>query len=516
MSFKDTPAESQELCQNANRLVNRHKFATGLFALCKYFTHVKQYCTIFYSFKTQATQTMKSMKKKGKILVVDDNSEILVALKLFLGNHFESVVTERNPEVLVSLLMKDSFDVIVLDMNFKAGINSGNEGLFWLNKILGLDPSVSVVFITAYAGIELAVNAIRMGAVDFIEKPWDDDKLLATILKALEIRQSKLEITRLRNKQEHLMENIDHQYDFFRGNAASMDSIYKTIEKVACTDASILIMGENGTGKEILAREIHKRSTRSREVFVGVDLGALSTTLFESELFGHMKGAFTDARDDRPGRFEIASGGTLFLDEIGNLPVSLQSKLLSTLQSREITRLGSNRPVQVDIRLVSATNSSVFELVKKGSFREDLLYRINTIQIEIPPLRERLEDIPGFLDFFLKKYALKYGKPFFRVEKEAMDRLLKYTWPGNIRELQHMAEKAVIMGEGGRLRSDDFFMGSRPVKHPVVSETLNLELIEKETIARAIEKSNGNISRAVKELGISRRALYYKLKKYDF
>jgi DNA-binding NtrC family response regulator len=311
------------------------------------------------------------------------------------------------------------------------------------------------------------------------------------------------------------MENISHQYDFFSGKAPSMDAVYKAIDKVAATDANILILGENGTGKEIIAREIHRRSARSREVFVNVDLGSLSDTLFESELFGHVKGAFTDAREDRPGRFEIASGGTLFLDEIGNLPGSLQAKLLSTIQSREVTRLGSNRPVQVDIRLVSATNRPVYELITRGLFREDLLYRINTIQIELPPLRDRKEDIPGFIEFFLEKYARKYNKPGLCVEKSAMDRLLKYNWPGNIRELQHMTEKAVIMGEGDRLHTGDFFMGSRI--HPPDSSgaTLNLEQLEKETITRAIDKNDGNITRAVKDLGISRRALYYKLRKYD-
>lgn len=456
-----------------------------------------------------------SMKKKGKILVVDDNEEILVALRLFLLNHFEQVTTEKNPEMIASRMQKDSYDVIILDMNFKAGINTGNEGLFWLNKILEMDQSVSVVFVTAYAGIELAVNAIKQGAVDFIEKPWDDDKMLATVLKAYEIRRSKLEINRLRDKQEHLIEKIDNQYDFFKGKAASMENVYRAIEKVAATEANILILGENGTGKEIVAREIHRRSSRSKEVFVGVDLGSLSSTLFESELFGHVRGAFTDAREDRPGRFEIASGGTLFLDEIGNLPAALQSKLLSTIQGREVTRLGSNHPVQVDIRLISATNRPVFELIEQGLFREDLLYRINTIQIELPPLRDRKEDIPGLLDFFLNKYLLKYGKPGFRIEKPAMEKLLKYGWPGNIRELQHMTEKAVIMGEGDTLHAEDFFMGSRIRAANVNPETLNLEQLEKDAIMRAIDKNGGNISRAVKDLGISRRALYYKLQKYD-
>jgi DNA-binding NtrC family response regulator len=455
------------------------------------------------------------MKKKGKILVVDDNEEINVALRLFLSPTFESVVTERNPEMLVQRMTRENIDVIILDMNFKAGINSGNEGLYWLNRVLGIDPTVSVVFITAYAGIELAVNAIQQGAVDFIEKPWDDEKLLATILKAWEVRRSKLEITQLRDKQEHLIENIDQQFDTFPGKAPAMESIYKTIDKVAGTDASILILGENGTGKEIIAREIHRRSLRAREVFVNVDLGSLSSTLFESELFGHVKGAFTDARDDRPGRFEIASGGTLFLDEIGNLPGSLQSKLLGVIQNHEVTRLGSNRPVSVDVRLISATNKPLFEMASRGEFREDLLYRINTILLELPPLRDRKEDIPGLVGYFLAKYCHKYGKKEFTIDKVAMDKLIRYGWPGNVRELQHMTEKAVILGEGSRLREADFFQGQGSRAREPVMETLNLDALERDAIERAIAKNGGNISRAVKELGISRRALYYKLRKYD-
>jgi len=455
------------------------------------------------------------MKKKGKILVVDDNEEINVALRLFLSATFESVITERNPEMLVQRMARENIDVIILDMNFKAGINSGNEGLFWLNRVLAIDPTVSVVFITAYAGIELAVNAIQQGAVDFIEKPWDDEKLLATVLKAWETRRAKLEITQLRDKQEHLIENIDQQFDYFPGQSPAMEAVYKTIDKVAGTDASILILGENGTGKEIIAREIHRRSFRAKEVFVSVDLGSLTSTLFESELFGHVKGAYTDARDDRPGRFEIASGGTLFLDEIGNLPGPLQSKLLGVIQNHEVTRLGSNRPVPVDVRLISATNKPLFELAVRGEFREDLLYRINTILLELPPLRDRKEDIPGLVGYFLAKYSQKYGKREFAIDKAAMERLIRYGWPGNIRELQHMTEKAVIMGEGARLREADFFHGHGVRITEAASGTLNLDALERDAIERAIAKNGGNISRAVKELGISRRALYYKLRKYD-
>jgi DNA-binding NtrC family response regulator len=455
------------------------------------------------------------MKKKGKILIVDDNEEILVALRLQLSAFFEKVVTEKKPDVIPTMMNRENFDVIILDMNFKAGINTGNEGIYWMNRILAADPAVSVIFITAYAGIELAVKAIQQGAADFIEKPWDDDKMLASVLKAWELRKSKQEISNLREKQQHLSEKLNDQYDSLRGNSPAMDKIYRTIEKVAGTDANILILGENGTGKEILAREIHRLSARSKEVFIGVDMGSLAETLFESELFGHIKGAFTDAREDRPGRFEIATGGTLFLDEIGNLPLAMQSKLLAVLQNREVTRIGSNKPVSVDIRLITATNKKLFELSAQGLFREDLLYRINTIMLEIPPLRERKEDIPLFIDYFLKKYTLKYGKPGFNIEKQAMEKLIQYGWPGNIRELQHMTEKAVILGEGGMLHTEDFFFGSNSRNRGSLSEILNLEQLENEAIRRALEKHNGNITRAVAELGISRRALYYKMGKND-
>lgn len=455
------------------------------------------------------------MKKKGKILIVDDNEEILVALKLQLSQYFETIVTEKKPEMIQSLMSRDNFDVILLDMNFRAGINTGNEGIFWLNKILAADPDVSVVFITAYAGIELAVKAIQNGAADFIEKPWEDEKMLASVLKAWELRRSKLEIHSLREKQMHLNEKINDQYDSLRCESPAMQKIYRIIDKVAATDASILILGENGTGKEILAREIHRLSARSREVFIGVDLGSLTGTLFESELFGHVKGSFTDAKEDRPGRFEIASGGTLFLDEIGNIPQALQPKLLSVLQKNEVTRVGSNKAIAVDIRLITATNRPLQELSSSGNFREDLLYRINTILIEVPPLRDRQEDIPQLLHYFLTKFTVKYNKPPFQIDSKAMDKLLRYSWPGNVRELQHMSEKAVILGEGKQLHAEDFFFGSRSSEKKSLEEILNLEELEKEAIKRAIEKHNGNITRAVAELGISRRALYYKLGKND-
>lgn len=455
------------------------------------------------------------MKKKGKILIVDDNEEILVALRLHLSGYFESVVTEKKPEAIPSLLNRESYDVIILDMNFKAGINTGNEGIFWLNRIIAADPDVSVVFITAYAGIELAVKAIQNGAADFIEKPWEDEKMLASVLKAWELRRSRVEIHNLREKQKHLNDKINDQFESLRCESPAMEKIYRIIDKVAGTDASILILGENGTGKEILAREIHRLSDRKGEVFISVDMGSLSGTLFESELFGHVKGAFTDAKEDRPGRFEIANGGTLFLDEIGNIPQTLQPKLLSVLQKNEVIRVGSNKQLPVDIRLITATNRPLQELTSSGIFREDLLYRINTIQIEIPPLRDRKEDIPQLLSYFLEKFTRKYNKPNFNIGKSAMEKLIRYSWPGNVRELQHMTEKAVILGEGKELGADDFFFGSRPGEKKSLEEILNLEELEREAIKRAIEKHNGNITRAVAELGISRRTLYYKMGRND-
>ncbi|UCG28156.1 MAG: sigma-54-dependent Fis family transcriptional regulator, partial [Bacteroidales bacterium] len=354
----------------------------------------------------------KSLMQKttGKILIVDDNEELLIALRMILSPHFGEIKTEKNPNLILSLIERESFDIILLDMNFKAGINTGNEGIFWMNKILEIDPDSTIVFITAYGDIELAVKSIKEGAADFIQKSWDQEKILSTIMAAYNLRQSKLEILRLKTKQSHLKEKIDRDYEFCTGESQIMQDLSRIIEKVAPTDANILIMGESGTGKEVIAREIHKLSARSDEIFVNVDLGSLSETLFESELFGYVKGAFTDAKEDKPGRFEIASGGTLFLDEIGNLTLPLQSKLLTAIQNRQVIRLGSNSPVPVDIRLICATNKPLFEMAEKGQFREDLIYRINTVQIEIPPLRDRPEDIPQLANFFLRNFREKYHK----------------------------------------------------------------------------------------------------------
>jgi DNA-binding NtrC family response regulator len=453
-------------------------------------------------------------KISGRILIVDDNEEMLLALKVFLAPHFAKIVCEKNPN-LIPALIKENFDLILLDMNFSAGINSGNEGLFWMNEILKVDPQACIIFITAYSNVELAVKAIKEGATDFIQKSWDEKKILSTLIAAFKLRKSKQEIQQLKSKQKHLTENVNHRHNFIHGSSQSILSVIETIHKVAATEANILLLGENGTGKEIIAREIHNLSTRKDEIFVKVDLGAISENLFESELFGHVKGAFTDAREDRAGRFEIASGGTLFLDEIGNLPLHLQSKLLSIIQNRDITRVGSGVPIPIDIRLICATNLDLYKMIEEKSFREDLLYRINTIQIEIPPLRERIDDIETLTVYFLNQYALKYKNKVISISKAAIEKLKKHTWFGNIRELQHSIEKAVIMTEKEQIVASDFSFSSKSRTNHLEPETYNLAQNEKQVILKAIQKCNGNMSLSAKELGINRSTLYEKMKKYD-
>ena len=451
--------------------------------------------------------------KQGSILIIDDNEELLLALKVFLAPHFLKIVTEKNPN-LIPALIKDNFDIILLDMNFSAGINSGNEGFFWMNEILKIDPLACIVFITAYSDVEMAVKAIKEGAADFIQKSWDEKKILSTVLSAYKLRKSKQEIHHLKSKQKHLNENIQQQHHFVHGSSPSILKVIETIKKVSATDANILLLGENGTGKEVVAREIHQHSARKNEIFVKVDLGSVSESLFESELFGHVKGAFTDAKEDRAGRFEIASGGTLFLDEIGNLPLHLQSKLLTVLQNREITRVGSSVTIPIDIRLICATKKDLYHMVEEHSFREDLLYRINTIQIEVPPLRERTEDIENLSLHFLNHYAQKYRNKTIGISKAAIEKLKKHSWFGNVRELQHTIEKAVIMTEAEQIVANDFaFSKTAPKSFEI--ENFNLADHEKQIILKAIQKFQGNMSLTAKELGINRSTLYDKMKKYD-
>ncbi len=466
-------------------------------------------------FRTFITKISIHMaKKEGNILVVDDNENILRSLTQLLKFDFESVRTVSNPNVIPELVKAGNFDVILLDMNFSAGIMTGNEGIYWLREILDIDPNAVVILITAYGDIELAVKAIREGGTDFITKPWDANKLIVTLKLAIKLRKSKLEVNRLQKKQEVLKEDLSKQMDPIIGNSPAIRNVLETVKKVAATDANVLILGENGTGKELVAREIHRQSLRSKESFVSVDMAAITETLFESEMFGHEKGAFTDAHEERTGRFEIASGGTLFMDEIGNLSMPLQAKLLNALQDREIKKVGSESTVKVDIRLISATNRNLEEMVSQNIFRDDLLYRINTIQIQLPAFRERKEDIPVLADYFLKKYQNKYAKAPVVMKGDAYDKLLSHSWPGNIRELKHTMEKAVILCESGTLGSEDFFFGSASMTKTTEADSMKLAVVEKKLIEKALRNCGGNLSKAAKILDISRTTLYSKIKKY--
>ena len=395
------------------------------------------------------------MAKQGTILVVDDNKAVLNALEMLLAGVFREVITIRTPNQIEATLESGRVDVVLLDMNFSAGINTGNEGLYWLSRIKGYAAEIPVVLFTAYADIDLAVRAVKEGATDFVVKPWDNAKLVATLLAAYRLHESRREVKQLKAKEEVLKGQLSPERTVVWGESDAMCRVRQLIEKVAVTDANVLITGENGTGKEIVAREIHALSGRKGEVMISVDMGAITETLFESELFGHVKGAFTDAREDRVGKFEAANKGTLFLDEIGNLSYALQSKLLATLQSRKVIRVGSNKPIDVNIRLICATNSDLPRMVKEGTFREDLLYRINTIHVEVPPLRERGNDILLLAEAFLRDYGRKYRKPDLSFSGETRQRLLGYSWPGNVRELQHTVEKAVIMCDRQVLTPED-------------------------------------------------------------
>jgi len=454
-------------------------------------------------------------KKFGKILVIDDDEDILLAARLFLKKHFVLVNTIKKPQEIPAQLLNESYDVILLDMNFARGASSGKEGFLWLNKILELDPAAVVVLVTAYGDVQLAVKAIKEGASDFVLKPWQNEKLLATLSAAMNLRESRVEVDRLRSKQQQLNADLDQNFQEFIGESDAINQVFSTIGKVASTEANILILGENGTGKELVARELHRQSLRAKEVFISVDMGAISETLFESELFGHVKGAFTDAKEDRAGRFEIASGGTLFLDEIGNLPLPLQAKLLTIIQNRQVTRLGSNIAKAIDVRLICATNRPIHELVAANEFRQDLLYRINTVEIKLPPLRERHEDISLLVDYFLTDYSKKYQKTQKRISPGVIKKMEKYHWPGNIRELQHAIERAVIMSETQVLQPSDFFFTTPESKEASLTfDKLNLDDVEKAVIQKVIAKHSGNISKAARELGLTRTSLYRRLEKY--
>lgn len=453
--------------------------------------------------------------KHGRILVVDDDNDVLQAAKLFLKQHVEKVDTEKNPKSVPNLLKNYDYDLILLDMNFTEDVSSGEEGFYWLKKIHEIDPALALVLITAYGDVEKAVKAVKMGATDFVLKPWQNEKLLATVHSALNLTESRREVDVLRTRQKQLNEDIDQHYQDIIGRSTAMNKVFQTIEKVAKTDANVLITGENGTGKELVARALHRRSDRSDEVFISVDMGAIPENLFESELFGHTKGAFTDAKEKRAGRFEIASGGTLFLDEIGNLPLQLQPKLLSVIETRKVTRVGSNKAINIDIRLICATNVQIQEMVQNDEFRQDLLYRINTIEIQLPPLRERTEDISLLAEHFLKQYARKYNKQITNISESALNKLVSYSWPGNVRELQHAVERAVIMTDHTILQPEDFLLTSLSAdEEQMVFDNYNLEDVEKTVIRKALDKHEGNISKSADELGLTRASLYRRMEKY--
>lgn len=456
-------------------------------------------------------------KLDAKILIVDDDPDILVAAKLFLKRHIRVVHTEQDPHNIPTLMNNDDYDLFLLDMNFSRDATSGKEGFYWMNRILENDPAAVVILITGYGDVELAVQGIKEGATNFLLKPWDNDKLLATITANLKVRESNQELEQLRSKNQVLQSERDQKFSTIIGNSPAMQKVFTTVEKVARTDANVMILGENGTGKEMIARALHRASPRKEEVFVNVDLGAISESLFESELFGYKKGAFTDAKEDRAGRFEASHKGTIFLDEIGNLSVTLQVKLLSVLQNRKITRLGSTREIPIDVRLVTATNMPLYEMVKEGKFRQDLLYRINTVEIQMPPLRERTEDIPLLAEHFLDIYCKKYKMPKKRIDASTMKRLQMHNWPGNIRELQHAIERAVILSDSTVLQPGDFFLDqSNEGKESSTLDTDNLTLedTEKMMIRKVMDKHGGNISRAAKELGLTRASLYRRIDKY--
>lgn len=450
----------------------------------------------------------------SNILIVDDDRDVLESARMFLKQEFATVDIEENPQQVPSLLKQKDYDVILLDMNFKRGVNDGEEGFLWLDKIREIDPLAVVILITAYGEVDLAVQAMKNGATDFILKPWKNQKLLATIHAALQLRQSRKEVEQLKGTREQLHHDIGSNYMDFIGDSPAIHRIHELIDRVAMTDADVLILGENGTGKEVVARAIHRKSNRKDNVFISVDLGAITETLFESELFGHVKGAFTDAKQDKAGRFEIANHGTIFLDEIGNLSLPLQSKLLTVVQNRKIQRVGSHKEMPLNVRLICATNMPLNEMVFEKTFRQDLLYRINTVEIRVPSLRERSDDIPLLTEHFLKVYGKKYNRPGMKIEKGVTARMKKYHWPGNVRELQHAMERAVILNEDNIIRSAELLISnSKPPSHND-SEPLTMDEMEKQFIVQSLQSNEGNVSQTAKVLGMTRTALYRRMKKH--
>ncbi len=454
--------------------------------------------------------------KNGKILIVDDDQFIILSMKMLFDRHFSLVDTSTDPNKIMQLLSSNSYDVVLLDMNFSKGDTSGDDGIYWLQKIKSIDPLLSVITITAYGEIQKAVRAVKAGALDFVVKPWQNEKLLPTVKAAAELSLSKRKIDKLRTQQLLINENISKDFSEIIGESTQIIELIEQLKKVAPTDANVLITGENGTGKEIFARAIHNYSNRCEDSIITVDMGSITESLFESELFGHVKGAFTDAKQDRVGRFEAASGGSLFLDEISNTPLNLQPKLLKALQERVIAPVGSNKLVEIDIRLICASNVSLTNLINTGNFRQDLLYRINTVEINIPPLRERPDDIPILAEHFLSIYKKKYQKKNLRLPNYVSKKLMKFKWLGNVRELQHAIERAVIMSDGDLVKSSDFkfLLADSEGNSKNKQDFFNLELIEKQTIINCINQHSGNLTKAAKGLGLTRGSLYRRMEKY--
>ena len=459
------------------------------------------------------------MSKTGTILVVDDDDDILTAARLLLRRRFGEVVTCRRPDRIPDLMARHAFDVVLLDMNFGPGESSGQQGLDWLERILGIDPAVVVVMITAHGSVDTAVEAMKRGATDFVTKPWQNEKVVATASAGVELRQSRNETATLKRANEALRQAAGAGTPDIISASAAMEDVFSLVERAAPTDANVLILGENGTGKELVARRLHALSSRAQQVFLAVDMGAVSESLFESELFGHRKGAFTGANEDRLGRFQAADGGTLFLDEIGNLPLHLQAKLLSVLEQREVTPVGADRPQAFDVRVISATNVPIEHLRDADMFRPDLLFRLNTVEITIPPLRERRDDILPIARHFADVYARKYGKPARTFSVPAETALLEYDWPGNVRALRHAVERAVILCNGERIEPVDLQLdypgdAASPPPPTAIPTILNLDDMEKATIERALRKHGFNISRAAAELGLTRASLYRRMEKH--
>lgn len=453
------------------------------------------------------------MKAKGNILIVDDDIDVLETARMFLKQEFSSVDIELQPEKIAGHFERKDYDVVLLDMNFKKGMNDGEEGFYWLGEILKMGNDASVILITAYGEIDLAIKAMKEGATDFVLKPWKNQKLLATIMSAMRLRESRKEVFRL--KQSHQSgHSTEDAFGRMIGRSMALQRVKEIVKKVGVTDADVLILGENGTGKEVVARAIHAVSPRRDEVFVHVDLGAISETLFESELFGHVKGAFTDARQDKPGRFEVAQKGTVFLDEIGNLSLPLQAKLLTVLQNKKVKRVGSHKDIDLDVRMIYATNRVLTEMVAEQTFRQDLLYRINTVEIRVPALRERREDVPLLVDHFLKIFSAKYHKPNISISSATLEKLQGYPWPGNIRELQHAVERAVILSDTLHIDGIGSFITVPHTPEPVMTGDKTLDEMERDFILHTLERHQGNVTKTAQALGLTRTALYRRMNKY--